>query len=78
VKQVEFVKLGQSGIGKVITLEQQRIRKLEAEVKKLKSDNELLKKCLPSLPENFSKPGISSEIASREDYNYSAWLSCFG
>ena len=44
VKQVEAEQLGQSGIGKPITPEQQRIRQLEAEVRKLKSDNELLKK----------------------------------
>ena len=43
VKQVEAEQLSQSGIGKSITPEQQRIRQLEAEVRKLKSDNELLK-----------------------------------
>jgi transposase len=35
---------GQPGIGKPLTAEQQRIRQLEAEVRQLKSDNELLKK----------------------------------
>jgi len=44
VKQVEADQLGQSGIGKPITPEQQRIRQLETDVRKLKSENELLKK----------------------------------
>ena len=35
---------GQSGIGKPLTPEQQRIRQLEAEVKQLRQDNDLLKK----------------------------------
>ncbi|MDS1341576.1 transposase, partial [Klebsiella pneumoniae] len=35
---------GRPGIGKPLTAEQQRIRELEAEVRRLKSDNELLKK----------------------------------
>ncbi len=35
---------GQPGIGTPLTAEQQRIRQLEAEVRQLKSDNELLKK----------------------------------
>jgi transposase len=35
---------GLPGIGKPLTAEQQRIRQLEAEVRQLKSDNELLKK----------------------------------
>ena len=43
VKQVGAEQLGKSDIGKPITPEQQRIRQLEAEVRKLKSDNELLK-----------------------------------
>ncbi len=38
----------QAGIGKPLTAEQQRIRELEAEVRRLKSDNELLKKLRPS------------------------------
>ena len=44
VKQAEAEQLGQAGIGKPLTTEQQRIRQLEAENRQLKSDNELLKK----------------------------------
>lgn len=36
--------LGQSGIGKPLTSEQQRIRQLEQENRQLRSDNDLLKK----------------------------------
>ena len=36
--------LGHSGIGKPLTLEQQKIRQLEQENKQLRSDNDLLKK----------------------------------
>lgn len=35
---------GQSGIGKPLTAEQQRIRQLEAENRQLKQDNDILKK----------------------------------
>jgi transposase len=35
---------GQPGIGKPLTSEQQRIRQLEAEVRQLKMDNDILKK----------------------------------
>lgn len=35
---------GQSGVGKPLTAEQQRIRQLEVENRQFKSDNELLKK----------------------------------
>lgn len=35
---------GRPGSGKPLTAEQQRIRQLEAEVRQLKSDNEILKK----------------------------------
>lgn len=44
LKQAEAEQLGQAGIGKPLTSEQQRIRQLEAENRQLKSDNELLKK----------------------------------
>jgi len=44
VKQVEAEQLGNSGIGKPLTVEQQRIRQLELENRQLKSDNDLLKK----------------------------------
>ncbi len=44
VEQYRAERLGQPGIGKPITVEQQRIRQLEQENRRLKSDNELLKK----------------------------------
>lgn len=42
--QFEAEQLGQSGIGKPLTAEQQRIRALEAEVRRLREDNDILKK----------------------------------
>lgn len=44
VRQYEAELAGQTGIGKPLTPEQQRIRQLEAENRQLKEDNELLKK----------------------------------
>lgn len=44
LSQYEAEKLGQSGIGKPLTAEQQRIRQLEAENRQLKLDNDILKK----------------------------------
>ena len=44
VAQYLAEKNGQPGIGKPLTVEQQRIRQLEAELRQLKSDNDLLKK----------------------------------
>jgi len=44
VTQYESELNGQSGIGKPLTAEQQRIRTLETEVRQLRSDNDLLKK----------------------------------
>jgi transposase len=44
LKQVEAEQAGQTGIGKPLTAEQQRIRQLEAENRQLRLDNELLKK----------------------------------
>ena len=44
LKQVQTEKMGQPGIGKPLTPEQQSIRQLGAENRQLKSDNELLKK----------------------------------
>lgn len=44
VEQYRAEQLGQPGIGKPITAEQQRIRQLEQENRQLRSDNELLKK----------------------------------
>ena len=42
--QFEAELQGQSGIGKPLTAEQQRIRALEAEVRRLREDNDILKK----------------------------------
>lgn len=42
--QYEAEQLGQSGIGKPLTAEQQRIRQLESENRQLRQDNDLLKK----------------------------------
>lgn len=44
VQQYEAEQLGQSGIGKPLTAEQQRIRQLEQENRQLKMDNDILKK----------------------------------
>jgi transposase len=44
LKQVQDEQSGQSGIGKPLTPDQQRIRQLELENRQLRSDNELLKK----------------------------------
>jgi transposase len=44
VGQLDANRQGQAGVGKPLTAEQQRIRVLELENRKLKSDNELLKK----------------------------------
>lgn len=43
-KQYETELNGQSGIGKPLTAEQQRIRQLEAENRQLRIDNDILKK----------------------------------
>ena len=66
VKQVEADQLGNSGIGKPLTVEQQRIRQLELENRQLKSDNDLFKKYPPSLPESFDESHFDSKVASRE------------
>ena len=44
VQQYEAEQLGQSGIGKPLMAEQQRIRQLEQENRQLKMDNDILKK----------------------------------
>jgi len=44
LKQVQSEQSGQTGIGKPLTPDQQRIRQLEQENRQLRSDNELLKK----------------------------------
>jgi len=44
VQQYEAEVLGQTGIGKPLTAEQQRIRQLELENRQLKMDNDILKK----------------------------------
>lgn len=42
--QYDAEQLGHAGIGKPLTAEQQRIRQLESENRRLQSDNDLLKK----------------------------------
>jgi transposase len=44
LKQLAAEQAGQSGIGKPLTAEQQRIRQLEAENRQLRQDNDILKK----------------------------------
>jgi transposase len=44
VQQYEAEQLGQAGMGKPLTSEQQRIRQLEQENRQLKMDNDVLKK----------------------------------
>ena len=44
VNQYRADQLGKPGIGKPLTIEQQRIRQLEEENRQLRSDNDLLKK----------------------------------
>lgn len=44
IAQYDAEQLGQAGIGKPLTTEQQRIRQLESENRQLRSDNDLLKK----------------------------------
>jgi transposase len=44
LKQVDAEQAGQSGMGRPLTAEQQRIRQLEAEVRQLRLDNDILKK----------------------------------
>lgn len=44
VAQYKAELLGQAGIGKPLTAEQQKIRQLEQENRQLRSDNDLLKK----------------------------------
>ena len=53
--QFESEQSGQSGIGKPLTAEHQRIRQLESENKQLRGDVEILKKRQPSLPGNFGE-----------------------
>ena len=44
LRQFEADQLGQPGVGKPLTAEQQRVRQLESENRQLRMDNELLKK----------------------------------
>lgn len=44
IRQYDAEQLGQAGIGKPLTAEQQRIRQLEQENRQLKTDNDILKK----------------------------------
>ena len=46
VKQYQAELNGQPGIGKPLTVEQQRMRQLETENRQLRMDNDLLKKAL--------------------------------
>ena len=50
--QFDAEQLGQPGIGKPLTAEQQRIRQLEAENKQLRGDVDILKNC----PRDLSRP----------------------
>ena len=63
--QVDAEQIGQPGMGKPLTTEQQRIRQLEAENKQLRGDVDILKKPRPSqgwepLPPN--SPGNCDEL----------------
>ena len=53
--QFEAEQSGQSGIGKPLTAEHQRIRPLDLENRQLRGDVEILKKRPPSLPGNFGE-----------------------
>ena len=53
--QFEAEQSGQSGIGRPLTVEHQRIRQLETENRQLRGDVEILKKRQPSLPGNFGE-----------------------
>lgn len=44
VRQLEAERSGSPGIGRPLTADQQRIRELEGEVRRLRQDNDLLKK----------------------------------
>ena len=44
LQQYEAEQLGQAGIGKPLTADQQRIRQLESENRQLRVDNDILKK----------------------------------
>ena len=44
LQQYEAEQLGQAGIGKPLTADQQRIRQLESENRQLRGDNDILKK----------------------------------
>jgi transposase len=44
VRQLEAERSGSPGIGRPLTADQQRIRELEAENRRLRQDNDLLKK----------------------------------
>ena len=62
--QFEAEQLGQSGIGKPLTAEHQRIRQLESENRQLRGDVEILKKPRPSLPENSNEPYCGGQVIS--------------
>lgn len=62
LKQINAEQAGQSGIGKPLTAEQQRIHQLEAENQQLCMDNDILKKHRPCMPQRVSLPGNSDEL----------------
>ena len=55
LSQFEAEQASLPGIGKLITVEHQRIRQLESENRQLRGDVEILKKLRPSLPANFGE-----------------------
>lgn len=52
VQQYKAEQLGEPGIGKPLTSEQQRIRQLEQQIRELKIDNDILKSYGLPLPAN--------------------------
>ncbi len=62
LKQVQDEQSGQSGIGKPLTPDQQRIRQLELENRQLRSDNELLKNRLPGTPTPYAKKQVAPTL----------------
>ena len=67
LQQFKAEQSGLPGIGKPLTPEQQRIRQLEAEVRQLKSDNDLLKNRPPGNPAPYEKKQFAHTLAWRTD-----------
>jgi hypothetical protein len=63
--QFEAEQSGQSGIGKPLTADHQRIRQLELENKQLRGDVGILKKRQPSLPGNSDELADITYIRTR-------------